>query len=71
MDREPTFMSASSAAAHLGVPANWLKIEAEAGRVPFIRAGARILFNPVLVEQALAKRAAMNLSRAGGSDDAH
>lgn len=42
----------------LGVPAKWLREEAEAGRVPCLRAGTRMLFNPLAVQQMLAERAA-------------
>lgn len=41
-----------------GVPSSWLRGEAEAGRVPVLKAGARLLFNPAAVQQTLAERAA-------------
>jgi len=41
----------------LGLPSAWLKGEAEAGRVPCLRAGRRLLFNPKVVEETLIKRA--------------
>lgn len=44
-------------ASRLGVTARWLRAEAEAGRVPCLRAGTRFLFNPVAVQEALARRA--------------
>lgn len=44
-------------ARRLGVTARWLRAEAEAGRVPCLRAGTRFLFNPVAVQEALARRA--------------
>jgi hypothetical protein len=46
------------AARTLRVPASWLKQEAAAGRVPCLRAGARLLFNLDALRQILAKRAA-------------
>jgi excisionase family DNA binding protein len=52
-------------ARRLGVTARWLRAEAEAGRVPCLRAGNRYLFNPLAVEQALAQRAAEGGVRAG------
>lgn len=41
----------------LGVPKSWLKDEADAGRVPCLRAGDRYLFAPDAVERVLADRA--------------
>jgi hypothetical protein len=45
-------------ARRLRVPASWLKAEAEASRVPCLRAGRGFLFNPEAVERVLAQRAA-------------
>jgi hypothetical protein len=39
------------------VPARWLKTEAESGRIPYLRAGARMLFHPPTVERILLERA--------------
>jgi hypothetical protein len=47
-------------ARRLGVTAKWLRAEADAGRVPCLRAGKRYLFAPPAVERSLAKRAAQN-----------
>ncbi len=44
-------------AKQLKLPATWLKDEAEAGRIPVLRAGRRILFNPEAVECVLLDRA--------------
>ena len=41
----------------LGVTVSWLKDEADAGRIPHLKAGKRYLFEPQTVEQVLAKRA--------------
>jgi hypothetical protein len=51
-------LSLARAARRLGVTARWLKAEANAGRVPCLRAGTRYLFDSVAVTQALSKRAA-------------
>jgi hypothetical protein len=40
-----------------GLTQSWLKAEAEAGRIPYFRAGRRMLFDPEAVEQVLLKRA--------------
>ena len=37
----------------LGIPAYWLKAEADAGRIPCLRAGSRLLFAPDAVNHAL------------------
>jgi excisionase family DNA binding protein len=57
MERETPFMPATAAAARLGVPVTWLRAEAEAGRLPHIRIGKRLLFNPSAVERSLSDRA--------------
>jgi hypothetical protein len=53
-----TFRPLRTVARQLGVPSAWLKAEAEAGRVPVLRAGRRFLFNPEAVQQILLKRTA-------------
>jgi hypothetical protein len=40
------------------LPAAWLKAEALAGRIPSLRVGRRLLFNPEAVEHVLLERAA-------------
>jgi len=42
-----------------GLPASWLRAEVEAGRIPALRAGRRILFHPDVVNEVLLQRAAM------------
>ena len=58
MEHDPAFMSASSVAARLGLPKSWIKSEAVAGRLPCLRIGRRMLFNPDAIEIALSARAA-------------
>jgi hypothetical protein len=41
----------------LGLPAAWLEREADAGRLPCIRAGKRRMFDPEAVLRALGERA--------------
>jgi hypothetical protein len=41
----------------LRLPQDWLKAEAEGGRIPCLRVGSRLRFNVTAVEQALAQRA--------------
>jgi hypothetical protein len=57
IERTETFSPLESTADRLGVPAAWLRQEAQAGRVPCLRAGRRLLFNVTLVEHALLERA--------------
>lgn len=52
-----SFQSLHQAAMRLGVPAAWLRTEAKACRVPYLRAGRRLLFNVALVEDVLKDRA--------------
>lgn len=61
-----SFLSLRHTATRLGVPAAWLRSEAQAGRVPHLRAGRRILFNPAAVERVLLERA--NREAQGGGD---
>ena len=51
-------LSLPRAARRVGVTARWLRDEANAGRVPHLRAGTRYLFDLTTLTQALAERAA-------------
>ena len=53
-------------ARRLHVPVRWLKAEAEANRLPHVKAENVFLFDPDAVEGELVKRA-----REGGSHDPH
>jgi excisionase family DNA binding protein len=57
-ERTETFLPPESTADRLGVPVAWLRREAQAGRIPHLKAGRRILFNPELVERVLLERTA-------------
>lgn len=48
----------SSLARMLRVPASWLRAEAEAGRLPHLKAGTRLLFDADTVARVLRDRAA-------------
>jgi hypothetical protein len=52
-------------ARRLRVPVGWLRAEAEAGRVPCLRAGTRYLCDPDAVEAALLKRARQPIRQEG------
>jgi hypothetical protein len=56
----PALLPAGPTARLLRVPVAWLRAEAEAGRVPCLRAGNVFLFSPAAVEKELAARAAEN-----------
>ncbi len=51
-----TFIPLQSLAQRLGLPAAWLKAEADAGRIPSLRAGRRIVFSAEAVEAVLLER---------------
>ena len=57
MDAKSTFISAIELSNELGLPLAWLKTEAEAGRIPSLRANRRLMFNCDAVKGALLKRA--------------
>ena len=48
-----TFIPLHALSRRLGLPAAWIKAEAEAGRIPSLRAGRRLMFNPDAVERIL------------------
>ncbi len=50
-------LSLARAARRLGLTAKWLRAEADAGRVPCLRAGTRYLFDLAALTEALANRA--------------
>ena len=60
-----TFISLQRLAQRLGLPAAWLKAEAEAGDIPSLRAGRRLVFNHEAVERALIERARRDPKGAG------
>lgn len=58
MSPRPTKLAtARSLALWVGCDKQWLLREAEAGRLPHVNAGGRILFDPEAVEEALIERA--------------
>jgi hypothetical protein len=54
----PAILPAGPMARYLRVAVAWLCAEADAGRVPCLRAGKVYLFHPPAVERALVVRAA-------------
>jgi hypothetical protein len=53
-------LSLRRAARQFGIPAQWLRGEADAGHVPHLRAGGRYLFDLGALTRALAQRAGRN-----------
>ncbi len=53
----PKLLPVGPMARRLRVPVTWLRVEAEAGRIPHLRAGKVLLFDPDTVEHLLAERA--------------
>jgi len=53
----PELLTDSQMARTLRVNVRWLRAEAEAGRIPAVRAERRFLFNPHAVVRTLADRA--------------
>lgn len=47
-------------AGQLRLPAGWLRTQAISGRIPCLRVGRRLLFNPEAVRRALADLAAVS-----------
>jgi hypothetical protein len=56
MDADNRLVLIGQAARRLRVPVKWLQAEAEAGRIPHLKAGRAILVDPDLVEQVLLQR---------------
>jgi excisionase family DNA binding protein len=55
----------------LKLPAPWLRAQAEAGKIPCLKVGRRVLFNPAAVERALAEMAANSTLADGPQEAAH
>jgi hypothetical protein len=67
--RDPRLLALSAMARRLRVTTKWLREEAEAGRVPHLKAGPALLFDPVLTERVLLKRARQLPPTADGPPD--
>lgn len=53
-NKKPLYLGAM--ARRLRVPTTWLRAEAEAGRIPHLRAGSALLFDPEVVERIVFDR---------------
>jgi hypothetical protein len=65
--KQEPFVPLLTAAQTLGVPAAWLRAQAQAGQVPVLKTGRRYLFSLPLVERVLLQRAEQ--SREGSIGD--
>ena len=54
---EKQFIPLNVLARRTGLPLAWLKAQAQAKQLPCIKAGRRLMFDPIEVEQVLAERA--------------
>jgi len=63
------FLPLDKAAVALGVPAAWLRAEAEAGRIPIIRAGRQMLANVRTLERVLNRRSMVESRCSGERND--
>ena len=62
MDSAPTLLLPLGPTARLlSVPSAWLRGEADAGRLPHLRAGSKYLFDVFTVERLLLERAATSV----------
>lgn len=68
MPTDEHILSLPALARRLKIPATWLRAEADAGRLPHLRAGRIRLFNQKRVEAVLADRAAQEGLTAPGFD---
>ena len=57
-------------ARRLRVPVKWLRAEAEAGRVPCLKADKALLFDPLAVERTLLERAQQAAGQQAGKETA-
>jgi len=62
-----TYVPLNTLSEQLGLPTAWLKVEAEAGHIPCLRAGRRLMFDPEAVRKALTDRTVK--TRQEGDDD--
>lgn len=67
MNTESKLLTTPFMARRLRVPVGWLREEAEAGRIPAIKAGRVFLFDPETTERVLVERARQQ--REGAADE--
>lgn len=65
MDAGASLLPLGPMARRLRVTQAWLRDEAEAGRIPHLKAGQRLLFDPETVERVLLERARQGQEASG------
>lgn len=68
MESDPSFISLHRLSQVTGLPAAWLKAEANADRIPCLKVGRRLLFNLAVVERALFERSGIPTASQGWED---
>lgn len=64
----PRLLLLGPTARRVGLPPAWVKAEAEAGRLPCLKIGKTLFFNPEAIAQLVAERAAQQtLQREGAA----
>jgi hypothetical protein len=71
MNDAPALLPLSQTARLLHVPSDWLRAEAEAGRVPHLKAGKALLFDVDTVERILIERARQPVASGEGAPHAN
>jgi len=66
-NKKPLYLGAMARC--LRVPATWLRAEADAGRIPHLRAGSALLFDPEVVERIVLDRLRESSTRTKGGDE--
>jgi hypothetical protein len=67
MEENHNLKNLRAMARHLRLPAKWLRAEAQAGRIPHLRAGATYLFDTNAVEKAVLRLLRESAGQEGGS----
>jgi len=70
MDTTTHLMPLGALSRRLGIPATWLRLEAQSGRIPHLQAGRSLLFDYPTVEQLLRERAQQRPDSAKEGDHA-
>jgi hypothetical protein len=61
------FVTLNQLSHELNLPAAWLRAQAQAGRIPCLRVGRRLVFDPELVLRVLSQRSQDAAAGAGTS----
>ena len=64
------FVTLNQLSHELNLPAAWLRAQAKAGRIPCLRVGRRLVFDPELVLRVLSERS-QDAAAGAGTDPRH